>query len=59
MTITEAIQVANDGRPISYRERTEAIRVLGDAVVRARVSGFNVLAKARKAHLDKLKEMQL
>ena len=56
MTVAQAIKVANNQRPVSYRERSEALRVLQDAVTIARLAGFNVLAQARQAHLDKLKE---
>ena len=31
MTIAQAIKAANDQRPISYRERSEALQVLKDA----------------------------
>lgn len=56
MTLAQAIQLAGDPRPISYRERSEALQVLKDAMTWARLSGFNVLANARQAHLDKLME---
>ncbi|KKL89019.1 hypothetical protein LCGC14_1918930 [marine sediment metagenome] len=56
MTIAQAIKAANDQRPISYRERSEALRVLKDATAASWAAGFIVLAKARQAHLNKLME---
>ena len=56
MTVAQAIRAANDRRPISYRERFEASRVLRDAAASAWAAGFTVLAKSRQAHLDRLKE---
>ena len=56
MTIAQAIKAANDKRPISYRERSEALRVLRDATAASWAAGFTMLAKARQAHLDKLQE---
>ena len=56
MTVAQAIKAANDQRPISYRERSEALRVLKDATAASWAAGFTVLAKARQAHLNKLME---
>ncbi|KKK97753.1 hypothetical protein LCGC14_2649600 [marine sediment metagenome] len=58
MTIAQATRAANDSRPISYRERSEALRVLKDAVDDALVAGFYVLAKSRQARLNKLMELK-
>ena len=56
MTIAQAIRAANAARPISYRERSEALQVLRDATAASWAAGFIVLAKARQAHLTKLME---
>ena len=56
MTLAQAIRAANDSRPISYRERSEALQVLKDAAAAAWAGGWTVLAKAREAHLAKLQE---
>ena len=56
MTLAQAIRAANDSRPISYRERSEALQVLKDAAAAAWAGGWTVLAKSRQAHLAKLTE---
>ena len=54
MTVAQAIRAANDPRPVSYRERSEALRVLRKAIAADRAGGFTMLAQAGQAHLDKL-----
>ena len=56
MTVAQAIRVANRGRPVSYRERSEALRVLGEAIAQNHVATFHGLARAQQVHLDKLME---
>ena len=56
MTVAQAIRAANDQRPISYRERSEALQVLRNAALSARALGWNVLAESRWAHHTKLME---
>ena len=56
MTIPQAIGLANAARPISYRERQEAVAVLKAAIENARHGRYHVLAAARQAHLDKFEE---
>ncbi|KKK64100.1 hypothetical protein LCGC14_2987620 [marine sediment metagenome] len=56
MTIAQAIKAANAARPISWNERIEARVTLTEAAEDALRRGFNVLAAARLAHLDKLQE---
>ncbi|MCH8962281.1 MAG: hypothetical protein IH820_13435 [Bacteroidetes bacterium] len=56
MTVAQAIRVACCERPVSYRERSEAMRVLRDAAAASWVAGFTVLARSRQAHLARLME---
>ncbi|KKM74804.1 hypothetical protein LCGC14_1396670 [marine sediment metagenome] len=56
MTLSQAIRLANASRPISYRDRQEASKVLREAAEGAHRCHYYVLAKARQAHLAKLQE---
>ena len=56
MTVAQAIRVANHKRPISYRERAEAIKALKEAIACNRATSWGVLAKCQEVHLAKLME---
>ena len=56
VTVAQAIRVAGAGRPVSHRERAEAIKALREAIACNRAHSWGVLAKCQEAHLAKLME---